>query len=112
MVMPVVIFLACFGGAVVAAARWLPDLALGSVGGLAFFVVAGLIGAAAGVFGLDIYTIAHTLEYADSHGPLMKGSVLATGFVNILRDSGTLIGLAGIVYLLAPAPETKLAEPA
>jgi hypothetical protein len=94
----------------VAAARWLPDLALGSVGGLAFFVVAGLVGAAAGVFGLNVYSIAHGLEYADSHGAFDKADVLTAGFVNILRDTGTLIGLAGIVYLLAPAAEEELVE--
>jgi hypothetical protein len=36
MLIPILIFVACFGGGAAAAARWLPDLGPGSVAGLAF----------------------------------------------------------------------------
>lgn len=43
------VFLACFGAGMTASARWLPDLALGHVGGLAFTTVCILLGAALGM---------------------------------------------------------------
>ncbi len=110
MLVPVLVFLLCFGGAVMASARWLPDLAPGSVGGLAFFVVVGLIGAAAGVLGLHVYEVVRSLEHTNPIGPYGRSDELAVGVGEILRDSGTLIGLAAIVYLLAPADEGEPAE--
>jgi hypothetical protein len=57
MVIPIVICAVCFAAGASAAALWLPDLAQGSVGGVAFVVVCGLIGAALSAAGLDIYEI-------------------------------------------------------
>ena len=39
MLVPVLIFFVCFVAGVMSAARWLPDLAPGPIGGLAFFTV-------------------------------------------------------------------------
>jgi uncharacterized membrane protein YhhN len=57
MPVPVAIFVVCLSAGVWAGVRWLPDLARGPVGGLAFFVVCGLLGAALGSLGLHIYSI-------------------------------------------------------
>lgn len=106
MAVPVLVFLICFGVGVVAAARWLPELAVGPVGGLAFFVVCGLLAAALSIAGLHAYSI-----YEALHSPGTRlvdhGEIMAGGLRNILFDSGTLVALAGIVYLLAPGIEEE-----
>lgn len=109
---PVLVFLACFGGAIVASARWLPDLGPGRVGGLAFFVVVGLIGAAAGILGLDVYSTVREIEFSRSDGSsgLGKSFAIASGIHNILFDSGALVASAGIVYLLAPPADDELSN--
>ena len=101
MVLTIVVFFACFIGGVLASSRWLPDLAQGSVGGVAFLAVCGLLGAALGVVGLEVLSTVRNLE--GIHGRL-DSEVLTQGLVLILRDGGTLLGLAAIVYLLAPSP--------
>jgi len=106
---PIVIFVGCFSAAIVAAARWLPELAAGSVGGLAFFTVAGLLGAAAGLVGLNIYEIVRALTILPNER-LSRPDLLASGLRSLLIETGTLVGLAAIVYLLAPAPEDELGE--
>jgi hypothetical protein len=113
MLVPIVIFLGCFAGGVLAVARQLPDLAPGPVGGMAFFAVAGLVGAALGIVGLHAYEIAQQLDnqvIVRLEGA--KSEILATGLLEILRDAGTLFGLAAIVYLLAPAPDDEPAKDA
>lgn len=109
MVVLAVVFLACFGAGVAASARWLPDLAPGPVGGLAFVTVCGLLAAASGLAGLNIYDIVETIESFRGLG-LGKSEVVANGLRSILIECGTLVGLAAIVYLLAPAPEESLAD--
>jgi hypothetical protein len=112
---PVLIFIACFAVGVVAAARWLPDLALGQVGGIAFFVVSGLAGAALGLVGLHLYQTVLTLDNATLMEGAAKADVLSSWLVLMLRDAGSIVGFAAIVYLLAPAadeqPIDDLAEP-
>jgi hypothetical protein len=96
-VVPIVICTACFAAGSVAAARWLPDLARGPRGGLAFLTVCGLIGAALSLAGLNIYEIVELRGFRDDSG------IVAVGLVALLRDSGTMVGVAAVVYLLAPA---------
>jgi hypothetical protein len=104
MLVPVLIFLAGLSAGVLAAARWLPDLATGQIGGLAFFVVCGLIGAAAGLLGVHIYLIVEAV----GHFPgATKGEELAAGIRDIVFDVGSLLGFAGVIYLLAPPPGTE-----
>jgi hypothetical protein len=97
---PIIVFVLCLGAGVFAASRWLPDLAPGPVGGVSFFVVCGLAGAALGVFGLNIYEIVENLN--DSIR-VLRHLAVADGLETILWQCGLLIGLAAAVYLLAPA---------
>ncbi len=103
MLVPGLIFLACFGGGVTAAAYWLPALASGRVGGLAFFLVCGLLGSALGEVGLGIYSIAHGRGVLSG----FEAELFASGVRDIMINAGTLAGLAGIVYLLAPPGEDE-----
>lgn len=106
MAVPPIIFVVCFGAGVFAASRWLPDLAPGPVGGLSFFVVCGLLGAALGVFGLHIYGI---VEVLNREGSGDFGHVaLADGLEQILLECGLLVGVAAGVYLLAPEAGSRV----
>jgi hypothetical protein len=113
---PVLIFLAGLSAGVLASARWLPDLAPGQVGGLAFFFVCGLIGAAVGLAGVDIYSIVQELNVRPLlGGGVGQGVLVASGIRGLVFEVGSLLGLAGIVYLLAPPAEiddAAEAEPA
>jgi hypothetical protein len=103
---PALIFLAGLSIGVLASARWLPDLAPGQVGGLAFFVVCGLIGAAAGLLGVHIYSIVQELDSRSLlGGRLSQGVLLAAELRSLIFEVGSLVGFASIVYLLAPPPE-------
>jgi hypothetical protein len=97
------VFLVCFGVGLTAAANWLPDLATGRVGGMAFVTVCLLLGAALGMVGLHTYSLISELRHATSG--VSEPEILAAVLRNILLDAGTLLGLAGIVYLLAPPGE-------
>ena len=99
MAVPVIVFFGCFILGVAAAVRWLPALAEGSIGGLAFFVVCGLLAAALGVLGVGIEEVVRTLEAG--RGELGREFVGAA-LVTMGRDAGLLFGLATVVYLLAP----------
>jgi hypothetical protein len=98
---PVLIFVVALIGGVVASSRWLPDLAAGQVGGLAFFVVCGLVGAGIGLFGVHIYSIVEELKRFPGVG-YPKGMLLAAAIRPMVFEVGSLLGLASIVYLLAP----------
>lgn len=122
MAVPAVIFVVCLAGGVYAASRWLPELAAGPVGGLAFFAVCGLSGAGLGLTGLRIYGTVRTVKEIHGEGGGVfgsKGDVLAGGLAQILFDAGTIFAFAAIVYLLAPRsirsdepePDAALAEP-
>lgn len=69
---------------------------------MAFFVVCGLFGAALGLVGLHIYSIAREIGEFRS---LDNGEIVAEGLESMLWDAGSLLGLATAVYLLAPAAE-------
>ncbi len=102
-----VVFVACLGAGVGISSRWLPDLAVGPVGGLAFFVVCGLLGAAFGLVGLHIYSIVNQLNHFGGLGVFRseKAELLASGLESMLWEAGSLFGLAIAVYLLAPPAE-------
>jgi hypothetical protein len=102
MLVPALVFLACFGGGIFAATRWLPELAPGPVGGIAFFAICGLLGAGLGVVGLHTYIIVQELETIGGTRFDTEGSLLAGGLLTMMLDGGTLFGLATIAYLLAP----------
>jgi hypothetical protein len=102
MFVPALVFFACFVAGVMSSARWLPDLAPGPVGGLAFFAVVGLFSAALSLAGLHAYSIINELTNPPPGVGIDKAEILAGGIRNILLDCGTLLGLAGIMYLLAP----------
>lgn len=112
MVIPSAIFVVCFSTGVWASSRWLPPLAEGAVGGIAFFGVCGLLGAALGLAGLHIYSTVRTVEGLGGGLPSeAKGDLLASGLAQLLFEVGSIFGLALVVYLLAPPAET-VEEPA
>lgn len=99
MSVPIIIFVVYFGGGAYVAAQRLPDLGPGRVAGLAFFAVCGLLAGALGIAGLNIYEIIRELR---GHG--FGGSdadILADSLRILLLETGTLFGLAAMVYLLA-----------
>lgn len=103
-VIPGAIFVVCFCAGVWASTRWLPPLAEGTVGGIAFFGVCGLLGAALGLAGLHIYTTVRTVENFGGGLPSeAKGDLLASGLAQLLFEAGSVFGLALVVYLLAPS---------
>lgn len=104
MAVPILLFVLCLCGGAIAGSQWLPDLDAGPVGGLAFFVVCGLLGLALALCAEHIYSIVVEIEKL-SPGPTVgptKGEVVAGGLRNIATDGGTVLGLAFVVYLLAP----------
>jgi hypothetical protein len=106
---PVLVFFFAFLAGILAATRWLPEIDAGPVGGLAFFTVCGLIGAAVGLFGLHVYSIVREVEAASGDGPFgSKGDVLADGIISILYESGLIFAAAVIVFLLAPREQEAL----
>jgi hypothetical protein len=100
---PPLIFVVCLAAGVYASSRWLPELAPGRVGGIAFFAVCGLLGAAAAVLGLDIYGIVENLS--DGFAGLDRRRIFADGLESLLWQTGVLVALALAVYLLAPPGE-------
>jgi hypothetical protein len=99
---PILVFLTCVTTGVVTAARRLPDLGEGTVAGLSFLVVCCLLGAALGIVGLRIYGIANGLS--DSNG-FFKSEIVTQGLSSMLWEAGSILGIATVVYLLAPSAE-------
>jgi hypothetical protein len=113
MLIPVLILFVCFVAGVMSAARWLPNLAPGPVGGLAFFAVVGLFSAALSMVGLRAYLLISELTNRSAGLGGSKAEILADGLQAILFDAGTLFAFAGIVFLLAPgADEADEQQPA
>jgi hypothetical protein len=104
MVVLVLIAVACFTAGAIAAARWLPDLAEGPVGTMAFFVICGLCGAVVGLFGLNIDA---TIKRAESIGQEGEQAAVALGLLDILRDCAPIAAFALIAFLLAPRPSEQ-----
>lgn len=103
MLVPVLIFAACLSVGVIASSRWLPDLAVGPVGGFAFFVVCGLLGIALGLVGLHVYSIVEGL--GPGSGNFGK-VLLAEDLESMAWEVASVFGLAVVVFLLAPPAET------
>jgi hypothetical protein len=70
--------------------------------------VCGLLAAAAGLVGLHVYSIANELNTSPSG--VEHGEIFAGGLRNMLFEAGMLLGLAAIIYLLAPAGEEAVEE--
>jgi hypothetical protein len=104
MLVPVLVFLACMSAGAVVGSRWTPDLAAGQVGGLAFFIVCGLLGAALGLVGLHVYLMIEQLE-GFRGSAVLHGEIVAAGIRDILFEAGSVLGFAVVIYLLAPPPE-------
>lgn len=105
MALPILLFVVCLCGGAAASGQWLPDLAAGRVGGLAFFVVCGLLGAALALVAEHIYLIVTEVERLVAiPGAPGKAEVVGSGLRDILEQAGPLVGLAFAVYLLAPPP--------
>jgi hypothetical protein len=112
-VLPLLIFVACFGGGAAAAAAWLPALDAGPVGSFAFYLVCGLLGTALGLAGLNIYSTVDNLHHLsrDNGGVFGgEGQLLAGGVRDLLFETGSIAGLAALVYLFAPAAAGRLKE--
>lgn len=100
MLVPIVIFIGCFAIGAHATARWLPEVGDGQIAGLAFLAVCGLLATALSLAGVNVYEIVMSLNSS------LKGEasadIVAAGLRLLLLDSGTIFGLAAIVYLLVP----------
>jgi hypothetical protein len=106
---PILIFLVAFAAGGVAAAGVLPDLAEGRVAGIALLVVAGLAGMSLALVAVHVYEIVHQLDNAGTLGIAgAKPDVVANGLMAMLRDVGPILGVAAVVYLLAPRREDDL----
>lgn len=105
---PILIFLAGFAIGSIAAAAWLPNLGEGRVAGLSLLVVCGLLGMVLALIALHVYEIVRQLDHATELGlGNAKPDAVANGLMAMLRDIGPVLGLAGAVYLLAPAPNDE-----
>jgi len=109
---PALIVIVVFGASAVASARWLPRLAAGPVGHLAFAVVCGLIAATMALIGAEIYLTMRAIGNATAIGGLgaHKADLFASGVVDTLRGAGPLVGLAAAVYLLGPGPDDDVSS--
>jgi hypothetical protein len=108
LLVPLVIAAVCFGVGVFAAARWLPDLAPGTIGGLAFFAVVGLLAAALSLVGIQVWYLVHSLDHAAG----TEKNVIVFGVLGAtLWQTGLLVGLASITYLLAPRASARPSGP-
>lgn len=99
---PALIFVVCFGAGTFASARWLPDLDVGPTGDSAFFTVCGLLGTAFSLLGMHVYLITKEIHHLHHEIGIDKAEILAGGIRTVLFEVGSLIGLAAIVFLLAP----------
>ena len=103
---PPIVFFGCFIVGIYTSTRWLPGLAGGTVGGLAFFAVCGLLALALAVVGLSIEDAVRAFEDEGRFGR----EILSGSLANIGGDAGPVFGLACVVYLLAPKRGTASQE--
>lgn len=89
----------CFLAGSVGVANQLPELAEGSTGTIAFFLICGLGGIVLAVLGAQVDYTVRSVEQAEGRyaTTILAGDVLGT-----LRDVGTLLALTLIAFLLAP----------
>jgi hypothetical protein len=104
---PIAIFIVCFGAGVAAADHWLPALSGGRLTQLAGMSALGLLGAAAADAGLQIYVAARDLnQHTEVRLPsLTNANVVADTLRTIAYEAGLLVGLATVIYLLATRAE-------
>jgi hypothetical protein len=96
-----IVAVVCFIGGMWAATTWLPPLAEGPVGTLAYFVVCGLAGAVIAVVGIHVWQIGHIAKVKEGPKYLHEEGII--GYVDSLMwETGTLAALAFIAYLLSP----------
>jgi hypothetical protein len=86
--------------------RFAPPLAPTREGRLLFWIVANLVGAAAGLIADHIWVAARTLDLAPGLAsgalPSVTESVIVATLGQILLEGGVLLALAAIVYVLGP----------
>lgn len=105
MLIPIAIFVVCLSAGVITSAQWLPDLAEGPVGGISLFLVCGLLGTALALIGLHVYSIVEAVnQIGGGVKAIGKGEIVAAGLTSMAWETGSLIALAMVVYLLAPPP--------
>jgi hypothetical protein len=105
---PILIFLAGFLAGAIAPARWLPDVGDGRVAGLAFLLICGLLGIVVALVAVHVYEIVRQLNNATVLGlGGEKPDVVANGITTTLSQIGPVLGIAAVVYLLAPAPREE-----
>lgn len=102
-----IICVLCLVAGASATARWLPELALGVEGGMAFCAICGLLGMALAVVGLHVYLIVETFETRDS----FASGLLASDLTTMFWETGALVGFALIVFLLAPLADEPEQRP-
>jgi hypothetical protein len=95
----VLVTVVTFSLGVVAATQWLPELADTPTGTIAFFVICGR--ATFALIGVNADFIVRILSESGLPGGLRITEV-NSGLTSLLRDSGTVGGLALVAYLLAP----------
>lgn len=111
MAVPILIFAVTLGAGVVLAARWLPALGGSRADRLAFWVTCGMAGIALALVGLHIYEIVRQLDNANLEAIAnSKPDIVATGIIDTLAAVGPIVGLAAVVYLLAPAVSRALTQ--
>lgn len=103
------IVLCALGGFAVGALltfRYAPPLARTREGVVAAVVVCALVGAAVGLAAMNVYvtivSIAHLPPSAGGNGPDASAELLRSLIVALATETAVLLGLATVVYLLAP----------
>lgn len=112
MAVPILILLVAFGAGVAIAARWLPDLRRNRTEAIAFVATCGLAGIALALVAVHVYEIVRQLDSASAGGiGNAKSDIVATGITDTLRDTGPILGIAAIVYLMGCGLATRRPPP-
>lgn len=106
MVALAIVAVVCFIAGLWAATAWLPALAPGPVGTLAYFVVCGLAGAIPALAAIHIWELVNGLETTS----IGASTIVAARLVDVLWECGSLAALASITYLLAPEAEPDVSD--
>jgi len=94
---PAVIFVGCLVVGVLAATRWVPELPAGTIGGIVFFVVCGMAGAAVAVVGVNVFLMVESGRFIPGGSP----TVIAGYLSEMSWEVGLLLGVATLLYLVA-----------
>jgi hypothetical protein len=105
------VFLVALAAGWLLALRLLPALDSEPVGQLALITVSLLLGMALATVALEVYEVARELSSSVGTIPAStKPDLIAQAIATCLRDGGPLLGLAAVVYLLAPGASRTLSE--